>query len=83
MQIELKLDDDNSAIIKSALWDLNKPITEDLMGTLIVIFKPNNVTYRYQLVPLNTMKEFIVSDSYGKFFCKNIKDKFAYTKETE
>jgi len=83
MQLELKLEDEDSSIIKSALWDLNKPITEDLKGTLTVTFKPNNAIYKYQQVPLNIMREFIFSDSYGKFFCKNIKDNFIYTKDTE
>lgn len=38
------------------------------------------INYIYHKVPINTYKEFMESESKGKFFAANIKDKFSYTK---
>lgn len=38
------------------------------------------VVYIYHKVPVGVYKEFMESESKGKFFLAHVKDKFAYTK---
>ncbi len=63
--------------------DRSSNITEvsydPLDGILQVLFK-SGIKYEYVGYPANKLKDFIESDSLGKYFNNNIKDKFTTNK---
>jgi len=79
----------SSSIIKF-IWKRNITKTEksgeiietpEKEGTLEITFKTNNKCYQYKNVPLAMFEKFVCSESYGKFFCKNILNKYEVIKE--
>lgn len=63
----------NSSVINDVSYD-------DTNGGMFVIFW-NGDTFYYENVPKSLYQEFVESESIGKFFHLNIKNKFHFRKE--
>ncbi len=63
-----------SSLIDSVGYD---PATEDLT----IVFVGSGDTYVYHKVPEKVYKKLMAADSKGKFFTKNIKEKYEFTKK--
>lgn len=69
-----------SALISKVDWNLNSSDSYSNLGCLSIEFTKGE-RYQYNDVPLSTMQSMLMSDSYGKFFHSNIKDKYTTYKE--
>ena len=62
---------DDSTVISRVYYDRKTQ-------TLDAVFPGSGKRYRYSDVPIEVFVDFVLSDSYGKFFGTNIRDKFGY-----
>jgi hypothetical protein len=73
-----------STLISKANWIRNSSdndsTTESTLGCLSIEFT-NGQRYQYTDVPLSTIKCMVTTESHGKFFHSNIKDKYTNYKE--
>lgn len=65
--------DFDSSMLETAMYT---PDTKELEVT----FKSNGAQYRYDGVPEDVVNDFFNAESAGKFFIKNIKDKYETTR---
>jgi len=78
---DFDLEPEASSLILRFGWVRNpKSTTDNPLGVLKIVFKTNHICYYYNDVPLNIFEDFVNSDSYGKFFHKNIFEKYNFIK---
>ena len=65
-----------SSLITEMIWTKTSIRRPDPFGELIVSFKSNDSKYLYEKVPASIINEMVLSESAGKYFCKNIKDNY-------
>lgn len=72
----------NKAIYNFVMGESKEEFINDVrrIGNILVVKMNGKDVYHFFNVPLETMKNFAVADSRGKFFNENIKDKYLYEK---
>jgi len=71
--ISKTLGPEESSLIKSIVWMNGIPYP-----VLSIIFKTNGSHYNYKNVPKKVAEELVTAESVGKYFNKNIKNKYEF-----
>lgn len=75
-KIIIHFDKESSSIIKKVIWKNNDK-------TLAITFRNNNQTYVYFNIEFDEINSFLQSESIGKYFSQNIRNKYKFLKKGE